>query len=73
MKIKGLAKVKKDIENLIELLEEKVDIIDWGKNDSESWESKCQQRDELLSAGMDEFFSILEIIEGIEKLQESDF
>ncbi len=73
MKIKGLTKVKKDIECLIERLEDKVTIIDWEKNDSESWESKCQQRVECLFAGMDEFHNILEILESIEMLQESDF
>ncbi len=73
MKLKGLAKAKKDIEHLIERLEGKIDAIDWGKNDSESWEAKCQQKDECFLAGMDEFHNILEILESIEILQESDF
>ena len=73
MRLKNMKKLKEALEALTEELEEMADDIPWGEKESESWEEKCQQKDEMISAALYITITIEESIEEIKELRLSDF
>lgn len=61
MKLKGLAKLERDVEGMKEIILNKIDEIDWDKDDADEKEERLNDADSYLS-------NILEEVELIQEL-----
>lgn len=73
MKLNAMKDLKIALQQLEDELQDKTDAIDWDKSDGESWQDKCQQREEYYSYGFDKVFEIKEIIEEMKNTTIDEF
>jgi len=73
MKLKTMKKLEEAIKEVKEELEERINNIDWDKSEGDSWQDKCQQKEEFLDNANDEIFEIEETITRIKESNLIDF